>query len=99
LHLFAGEECWGLRARASWNKSDALLQILAHLQLSAADLIYVGEAFTDDDVFRGNPDALTFCVGGDGESPARFRLSGAEETSRFLSCIAAALKECPGGSA
>src|SRR5690349_10993071 len=34
LHLFAGEECWGLRARASWNKCDALLQILARLRLS-----------------------------------------------------------------
>ncbi len=87
LKIFAGEACWELRARASWNKGDALRQILAHLQLKPADTIYLGEEFTDEDAFAQLPDGLSFCVGGTAATAARYRLPKAADAAQFLFCV------------
>lgn len=87
LKIFAGEACWELRAKASWNKGDALQQILAHLHLAPADTIYIGEEFTDEDAFARLAEGLTFCVGTSGSSRARYRLSQSADVAQLLFCI------------
>jgi trehalose 6-phosphate phosphatase len=91
LKVFAGEACWELRARASWNKGDALRQILAHLHLTPADTIYLGEEFTDADAFAELAGGLSFCVGGAGATAARYRLPDATQAAQFLFCVLCAV--------
>lgn len=91
LKVFAGEACWELRARASWNKGDALRQILAHLHLTSSDTIYIGEEFTDEDAFTQIPGGLSFCVGGAAASGARYRLPNAGDAAQFLFCVLCAV--------
>ncbi len=91
LRVCTGEACWDIRARASWTKTDAVRQILSHLHLDCADLIYVGEEFTDGDVFAQIPEALTFCVGSPECAPARFLLPNQSAVPPLLSNILAAL--------
>ncbi len=95
LKVFAGEACWELRARASWNKGDALRQILAHLHLTPADTIYLGEEFTDEDAFAQLRDGFSFCVGGDTTTAARFRLPAATDAAQFLFCVLCAVNGMP----
>jgi len=85
LRIFAGAACWELRARASWNKGDALRQILSHLRLTPADTIYVGAEHTDEDAFIKLSEGFSFCVGTVASSAARFRLNDAGDASRLLS--------------
>ncbi len=91
LKIFAGEACWELRARASWNKGDALRQILTRLQLTAADTIYVGEAFTDEDAFARLPEALSFCVGSAAATTARYHLADTDDATQLLFCMLCAV--------
>jgi trehalose-phosphatase len=91
LKVFAGEACWELRARASWNKGDALRQILGHLHLTTADTIYLGEEFTDEDAFAQVRDGLSFCVGGTATTAARYRLPNATDAAQFLFCVLCAV--------
>jgi trehalose-phosphatase len=91
LRIFAGEACWELRARSSWNKGDALRQILMHLRLTPADTIYLGEEFTDDDAFAHLSEGLSFCVGGAAATAARYRLPDTTEARQLLFCILCAV--------
>jgi trehalose 6-phosphate phosphatase len=95
LKVFAGEACWELRARASWNKGDALRQILAHLHLTSADTIYIGDEFTDEDAFAQLPEGLSFCVTSAAATPARYRLPKATDTAQFLFCVLCAVNGQP----
>ncbi|HEY3901683.1 MAG TPA: trehalose-phosphatase [Chthoniobacter sp.] len=87
LRSFPGEECWDLRARASWNKGDALRQLLAHLHLTSTDTIYIGDEFTDEDAFTWLTDGLTFCVGSGVSRLARYRLPDRAHVAQFLSSV------------
>jgi trehalose-phosphatase len=84
LCVSAGEASWELRARASWNKGDALRQIMTHRHLASADAIYLGSEPNDEDAFARLPDGLTFCVGTAHASLARFRLLDPTDTPQFL---------------
>lgn len=84
LRIFAGAACWELRARASWNKGDAVRQILSHLRLTPADTICVGAEHTDEDAFAKLSEGFTFCVGTTESTVAKFRLDDADDTSRLL---------------
>jgi trehalose 6-phosphate phosphatase len=95
LRIFAGEACWELRARASWNKGDALRQILMHLGLTPADTIYIGEEFTDEDAFASLSDGLSFCVGGGAASAARYRLPDIAAARQLLFCVLCAVHGIP----
>lgn len=95
LKVFAGEACWELRARASWNKGDALRQILAHLHLASADTIYIGEEFTDEDAFAQLHDGLSVCVGSAAATAARYRLPNPTDAAQFLSCVLSAVNGMP----
>lgn len=95
LKVFAGEACWELRARASWDKGDALRQILAHLHLTPADTIYIGEEFTDKDAFTQLPGGLTFCVGSGAATAARYRLRNSADAAQFLFCVLCAVNGMP----
>jgi len=97
LRVFPGEACWELRARASWNKGDALGQILTHLQLKPADALYIGDEFTDEDAFARLAEGLTFCVGEAAASAARFHLQNREDTTQLLSKIFRAVNGMPLG--
>lgn len=91
LRVFAGEVSWELRARASWNKGDALEQVLTHLQLTPADTIYIGGEFTDEDAFARLSEGLTFCVGETASTAAQYRLAGPTDATRVLSQILGAV--------
>lgn len=95
LRIFAGEACWELRARASWNKGDALRQILTHLHLTPADTIYIGEEFTDEDAFGCLAGGLSFCVGGGAQSAARYHLPDIAAARQLLFCVLCAVHGIP----
>lgn len=95
LKIFPGEACWELRARASWNKGDALRQILSHLRISPAETIYLGEEYTDNDAFTQLPEALTFCVGSASATAARYRLEQPSDAAHLLFCILCAANSIP----
>jgi trehalose-phosphatase len=96
LRSFAGEECWDLRARASWNKGDALRQLLTHLHLTSADTIYIGHEFTDEDAFTWLADGLTFCVGSGVSTVARYRLPDRVHVARLLSSVLSEVNDTQG---
>lgn len=91
LTVVSREGLWEIRPRAAWNKGNALQQILAHLHLTPADTIYVGDEFTDEDAFARLPDGLTFCVGKEVPSTARYRLHNPSEAAAFLFCALCAV--------
>lgn len=95
LKVFAGEACWELRARASWNKGDAIRQILTHLHLAAADTIYIGEEFTDEDAFARLSGGLTFYVGSTATTAARYRLPQPKDAAQLLFCVLCGLNGMP----
>lgn len=87
LKVFDGEACWELRARASWNKGDAISQLLSHLQLTAEETIYIGERFTDEDAFAGLRGGLSFCVGNEAAVSARYQLPSRADATQLLAMI------------
>ncbi|MEP6672426.1 MAG: trehalose-phosphatase [Chthoniobacter sp.] len=95
LRVFEGEACWELRARASWNKGDALMQMLSHLHLSSADTIYVGDHLDDEDSFSRLLGGMTFCVGNAAVSKAQFVVASSPDVVRLLSRIDQAVNELP----
>lgn len=84
LEILEGEACWELRARASWDKANALRQILRHLQMTAADTIYVGEGFTGTDAFNGLSEGLTFCIGLSPDTGALYHLDETSDVAQLL---------------
>ena len=86
LTVVSGPGVWELRPRAAWNKGNALKKILAHLQLTTADTIYLGDEFTDEDAFVYLSAGLTFCVGKTAATAAHYRLGNAAEAGAFLFC-------------
>lgn len=91
LKVFTGEACWELRARASWNKGDALRQIFEHLHITPSDTIYLGKEFADEDTFAQLSDALSFCVGSTATTAARYHLPNSHDAAQFLFCVLCAV--------
>ncbi|MDB6155302.1 MAG: hypothetical protein JWL90_3755 [Chthoniobacteraceae bacterium] len=85
-----GVEGWlpGLTAfagRIAWSKGNAIRHILAKLDLTPADTIYVGD---DEEAFNLLSEGLTFCIGKEvRDSTARYRLYNISEVPAFLFCI------------
>lgn len=92
LQAFSGDECWELRARASWNKWDALQQILNHAKLTPADTLYMGAENTDNDVFTAMPGGLKLCVRGMATTSADYTLADSMDAEHFLFCLFFALQ-------
>ncbi|MDB6172371.1 MAG: hypothetical protein JWL59_1682 [Chthoniobacteraceae bacterium] len=76
----------GLTAgRIAWSKGNAISQILAKLDLTPADTIYVGD---DEEAFNLLSEGLTFCISKEvPDSTARYRLYNISEVPAFLFCI------------
>ena len=94
LKLFARKGCWELRPRASWNKREALAQIIAHTGISPADAIYLGEELTEDESIAENREVLTLSVGST-PGTQRFRLPNVEAVNKILFCILCAATGIP----
>ena len=94
LKVFAGEACWELRARASWNKGDALRQILAHLHLTTADTIYLGEEFTAKD-FRTWGGTLVAAIALAEHGPAETEAEAKRVLARVMRTVGERLGNTP----
>jgi trehalose-phosphatase len=74
--------------RTGWHKGSAVSWINERLGLRNALCIYFGDDQTDEDAFGALSGAMTFKVGEDSESRAKYRVESPAEVCEFLQWLA-----------
>ena len=89
--LFAvdpGNKTLDIVPRTGWHKGRAVSWINERLGLRDALSIYFGDDSTDEEAFAALPKAMTFKVGEDSASRARYRVQNPSEVREFLQWLA-----------
>lgn len=79
-----GKKALDIVPRSGWHKGCAVSWINEHLGHKDALCIYFGDDNTDEEAFRSLPGAITFKVGRNSESRARYRVDSPTEVCEFL---------------
>jgi trehalose 6-phosphate phosphatase len=80
----AGEKALDIIPRIGWHKGCAVSWINERLGLRDALCIYFGDDRTDEDAFGTLPGAMTFRIGEDSESRAKYCVESPAEVREFL---------------
>lgn len=79
-----GKMVYEIKPRVDWHKGAALHWIKDRVGKSKAQMIYLGDDFTDEDAFAALPDGITVKVGNSEETAAKFFLPSPAEVQQFL---------------
>jgi trehalose 6-phosphate phosphatase len=82
--LTIGKMIYEIKPRVDWHKGAALHWIKDRVGKSNAQMIYLGDDFTDEDAFAALPDGITVKVGNAEETAAKFFLPSSTEVQQFL---------------
>jgi trehalose 6-phosphate phosphatase len=82
--LTAGKMVYEIKPRVDWHKGAALHWIKDRVGKSNAQMIYLGDDFTDEDAFAALPDGITVKVGHAEETLAKFHVANPAEVQQFL---------------
>jgi trehalose 6-phosphate phosphatase len=82
--LAAGKMVYEIKPRVDWHKGAALHWIKDRVGKSKAQMIYLGDDFTDEDAFAALPDGITVKVGRVEETLAKFHVANPAEVQQFL---------------
>jgi trehalose 6-phosphate phosphatase len=88
FRLDAGKMLWEILPRTDWNKGAAVRWILDHIGAEDPLSIYFGDDRTDEDAFHALPEGLTFKVGCEGATDAKYRVPGPAAVEEFLEWLA-----------
>jgi len=88
FRLGSGKMLWEILPRTDWNKGAAVRWILDRLGEDDILSIYFGDDQTDENAFRALPDGLTFKVGCEGGTDAKYRVTGPLAVEEFLEWLA-----------
>jgi trehalose-phosphatase len=80
----AGKQAFDIVPRTRWHKGHAVAWINERLGLQDALCIYFGDDGSDEDAFGTLSQAITFRVGADSESKAKYRVESSAEVREFL---------------
>jgi len=86
LQLIERPGGWDVLARAAWDKSQAIRQMMDHLCITSSSMIFLAGAHTDKRTFLDLSAGHTFSVGGAAES-AKYQLSTRMDLMQFLLCV------------
>ncbi len=84
LRIGVGKKLWEILPKTDWNKGAAVRWILDHAAEPDALSLYFGDDRTDEDAFRALPEGLTFKVGCEGGTDARYRMANPAAVKEFL---------------
>jgi trehalose-phosphatase len=88
LRLGTGKMLWEILPNTDWNKGAAVRWILAAADClpGCDDILSIcfGDDITDEDAFRALPDGLTFKVGCEGATDAKYRVPSPAAVEEFL---------------
>jgi trehalose-phosphatase len=82
--LTIGKMVYEIKPRVDWHKGAALHWIKDRVSQPKAQMIYLGDDFTDEDAFMALPDGITVKVGHAEETAAKFHLANPDEVQKFL---------------
>ncbi len=82
--LVVGKMVYEIKPRVDWHKGAALHWIKDRIGKSKAQMIYLGDDFTDEDAFAALPDGITVKVGHAEETLAKFHVANPVEVQQFL---------------
>jgi trehalose-phosphatase len=82
--LTIGKMVYEIKPRVDWHKGAALHWIKDRVGKSQAQMIYLGDDFTDEDAFAALPDGITVKVGHAEETLAKFHVANPAEAQQFL---------------
>jgi trehalose 6-phosphate phosphatase len=82
--LAIGKMVYEIKPRVDWHKGAALHWIKDRVGKSKAQMIYLGDDFTDEDAFAALPDGITIKVGHAEETLAKFHVANPAEVQQFL---------------
>ena len=85
-----GNKALDIVPRIGWHKGCAVAWINEHLGLRDALCMYFGDDWTDEDAFGTLSGAMTFRIGEDSESRAKYCLESPTEVREFLQWLAIA---------
>ena len=88
FRLGSGKMLWEILPKTEWNKGAAVRWILDRLGDDDVLSIYFGDDKTDENAFRALPDGLTFKVGCEGGTDAKYRVAGPLAVEEFLEWLA-----------
>lgn len=88
FRLGSGKMLWEILPRTDWDKGAAVRWILDRLGEDDILSIYFGDDETDENAFRALPDGLTFKVGCEGATDAKYRVTGPLAVEEFLQWLA-----------
>jgi trehalose 6-phosphate phosphatase len=88
FRLGSGKMLWEILPRTEWDKGSAVRWILDRLGDEDILSIYFGDDKTDENAFRALPDGLTFKVGCEGGTDAKYRVTGPLAVEEFLEWLA-----------
>ncbi len=87
LALTEDNKTFELRPKAGWTKGDFVNFILEHLRLKSGRRflpIYIGDALTDEDVFKNVKNIVGIKVGKDNKSAARYYIRNQKQVNEVL---------------
>ncbi|CAN5504472.1 hypothetical protein BH09VER1_BH09VER1_54900 [soil metagenome] len=93
LEIFPGDATWNIRGRASWDKCDAIGQMLDYLELASTDVLYLADGFTDERTFARLSAGLTFCVNSTALASARYLVPTRMEVMQLLFSLLCAVNK------
>jgi trehalose 6-phosphate phosphatase len=82
--LTIGKMVYEIRPRVDWHKGAALHWIKDRVGKPNAQMIYLGDDFTDEDAFAALPDGITVKVGHAEETLAKFHVANPAQVQQFL---------------
>lgn len=82
--LTIGKMVYEIKPRVDWHKGAALHWIKDRVGKPQAQMIYLGDDFTDEDAFAALPDGITVKVGHVDETMAKFHVASPVEVQQFL---------------
>ncbi len=87
FRLATGKLLWEVLPKTDWNKGSAVRWILDRIGEEPLSICF-GDDRTDEDAFRALPDGLTFKVGCEGGTDAKYRVAGPAAVEEFLEWLA-----------
>ena len=83
-----GKESFEILPRTPWNKGTAVRWINRLQGIPSRSAIYIGDDASDEDVFEALTDGVTIKVGSNGQTSAKYLLSGPDEVQELLTSVA-----------
>jgi trehalose-phosphatase len=84
---------WDVFAKASWDRSHAIRQMMDHLELTPSSMVFLAGADTDQCTFSNLAAGHTFSIGDTAETAAKYQLPTRMDLMQFLLCVLCVVNE------